>query len=244
MFKLFSIALFLISIKTTISAQINEQYVVASSTATMRGGEGETLLSVATLSENDVVQVLKTNANGWWLVEFKGTRGFVLSQFLKKGPNEGWISKKYETADTPDCDKAKAEYDLSLDNHLKVTVNSNSDVVLKLMKKEVTGDICIRTVYIESSDFTLIKNIPEGKYYLKIAYGTDWREKTINGKCSGRFLENAQYEIGKERLNYKIIQMSNRVDIPSYSLSLGMKAKEGVDATFNTNQISEAEFNN
>ncbi len=68
MFKLFSIALFLISIKTTVSAQINEQYVVASSTATMRGGEGETLLSVATISEYDVVQVLKTNANGWWLV--------------------------------------------------------------------------------------------------------------------------------------------------------------------------------
>jgi hypothetical protein len=38
--------------------------------------------------------------------------------------------------------------------------------------------------------------------------------------------------------------MCNRIDIPSYSLLLGMKAKEGVDATFNTNQLSEAEFNN
>jgi hypothetical protein len=65
------------------------------------------------------------------------------------------------------------------------------------MIKEATGAICIRTGYIESSDFTLIKNIPEGKYYLKIPYRTHWREKTISGKCSGRFLENAQYEIGK-----------------------------------------------
>jgi hypothetical protein len=244
MAKLFSIVLFFISIINTVSAQISEQYIVAAPTATMRSGEGKQYASVATLSKNDVVQVLKTNTNGWWYVDFNGTEGFVISQFLKKRSNDGWITKKYETGDTPDCDNVKAEYDLNLDNHLKVTVNSNSDVVVKLMKKQTTGDICIRTVYIESSDFTLIKNIPEGKYYLKIAYGLDWRQKKIGGKCIGRFVENAQYEIGQERLNYKIIQMSNRVDIPSYSLTLGNKAKEGVDATFNTNQISEAEFNN
>jgi hypothetical protein len=115
--------------------------------------------------------------------------------------------------------------------------------MLKLMKKQSDGDVCIRTVFIESGDYTLIKNIPEGKYYLKIAYGKDWREKHIDGKCTGRFIENAQYEIGKERLNYKIVQLSNRVDVPSYSLSLGNRAKEGVDASFNTETISEEEFN-
>lgn len=244
MTKLFSIVLLFILIINNVSAQINEQYIVAAPTVTMRSGEGKQYASVAALSKNDIVQVLKTNVNGWWFVSFNGVEGFVISQFLKKRSNDGWASKKYETGDTPDCDKVKSEYDLNLDNHLKVTVNSNSDVVIKVMKKLTTGDICVRSVYIEGGDFIFVKNIPEGKYYLKIAYGTDWRQKLIGGKCTGRFLENAQYEIGQERLNFKINQLSNRIDIPSYSLSLGMKAKEGADASFNTNQISEGEFNN
>ena len=111
------------------------------------------------------------------------------------------------------------------------------------MQIDKSGDKCIRTVFIESGDFTIIKNIPEGKYYLKLAYGTDWREKKVGRKCVGRFIENAQYEIGKERLNYKVISINNRVDTPSYSLSLGVKANKDIDATFNTNSISEAEFN-
>lgn len=65
----------------------------------------------------------------------------------------------------------------------------------------------------------------------------------MGGTCVGRFVEDAQYELGKERLNYKVIQLKDRLDIPSYGLSLGMKSKPGVEATFNTNEISEAEFN-
>lgn len=240
-----SFAFFLVLITTMLSAsaQTVDQYTVASPTAVMRSGQGKEHEIVATLSRNDVVRVLKINENGWWHVDYNGKDGFIIAQFLKKRSNEGWIPTKYESGDTPQCDNEKAEYDLNLDNHLKVTVNSNTDVVLKLMKVQKTGAICIRTVYIESNDFLVIKNIPEGKYYLKLAYGTDWRQKKINGKCNGRFTENARYEIGEERLNFKIMQFSSKVDIPSYSLSLGMKAREGIEATFNSNQISEFEFN-
>jgi hypothetical protein len=235
--------LFLALVFGSANAQIGEQYIVASPTVSLRSGEGKSFALVATLSKNDVVQVVNTNKNGWWYVDFKGKKGYLIVQFIKKRSNDGWLPKQYETGDTPTCDQVKAEYDTNLDNHLKVTVNSSTDVMLKLMKKQSDGDVCIRTVFIESGDFTLIKNIPEGKYYLKIAYGNDWREKHIDGKCTGRFIENAQYEIGKERLNYKIVQLSNRVDVPSYSLSLGNRAKEGVDASFNTETISEEEFN-
>ncbi|WP_051224412.1 SH3 domain-containing protein [Flavobacterium tegetincola] len=241
--KYFTLLLFLLSIFLTASAQPAEQYTVASTTATLRSGQGKEFDIVATLSKNEIVRVLKVNDNGWWHVDYNGKDGFIVSQFLKKRSNEGWIPTQYESGDTPQCDNVKPEYDLKLDNHLKVTVNSKTDVVLKLMRSEKAGDVCIRTVYIESNDFLLIKNIPEGKYYLKLAYGTDWRQKNINGKCQGRFTENARYEIGEERLNYKIVQFSTKVDIPSYSLSLGMKAREGIEATFNSNQISEVEFN-
>lgn len=241
--KLLLIFLLFSSAFCVIIAQNSEQYVVASTTLTMRSGDSKEKSVVATLSKNDAVQILKTDTNGWSHVDFNGTQGYVISQFLKKRSNEGWISRQYQTGDTPQCDTNSATYDTNLDNHLKVTVNSYSDVVLKVMKISKEGDVCIRTVYIESGDFLLIKNIPEGKYYLKIAYGTDWREKKVGGDCVGRFVENAQYELGKERLNYKVIQLGDRLDVPSYSLSLGMKSKPGVDATFNTNQISESEFN-
>ena len=241
--KIILIFLFFSTALSAIIAQDSEQYVVASPTLTMRSGDSKENSIVATLSKNDAVQILKTDPNGWSHVDFNGTQGYVISQFLKKRSNEGWISRKYQSGDTPECDSKSATYDTNLDNHLKITVNSYSDVVLKLMKIDQKGDICIRTVYIESGDFMLIRNIPEGKYYLKIAYGTDWREKKVGGNCVGRFVENAQYELGKERLNYKVIQLGDRLDVPSYALSLGMKAKPGVDATFNTNHISEAEFN-
>ncbi len=244
MTKLFSLLLFYLILINTSAAQISEQYVVTAPTASLRSGEGKKEPVLATLAKNDVVQVIKTNTNGWWYVDYNGTQGFIIAQFLKKRSDEGWISRKYETGDTPACDNAIAEYDKNLDNHLKVTVNSNSDVVLKLMKKQAAGDLCIRTLFIENNDFTVMKNIPEGKYYLKIAYGTDWRQKKIGGKCIGRFAENAQYEIGKQVLNFKIIQLSNRVDIPSYSLTLGTKATEGISPTFTTDNISETEFNN
>lgn len=241
--KSFSIFLFLFSTLTLVFAQDKEQYIVASPTLSMRSGESKEKSIVATLSKNDAVRILKANTNGWWQVDFNGTQGYVISQFLKKRSNEGWVSHQYQSGDTPECDNNSATYDINLDNHLKITVNSYSDVVLKLMKMDKSGDICIRTVFIESGDFTLIRNIPEGKYYLKIAYGKDWREKKVGGTCVGRFVEDAQYELGKERLNYKVIQLKDRLDIPSYGLSLGMKSKPGVEATFNTNEISEAEFN-
>lgn len=244
MTRLKLILLFSVVSVSVLTAQENEQYTVAAPTASLRSGDGKQEPVLATLSKNEVVQVLKTNTNGWWYVEHNGTRGFVIAQFLKKRSNEGWISRKYESGDTPDCENITAEYDKNLDNHLKVTVNSNSDVVVKLMKKQAEGDLCIRTTYIESNDFAVIRNIPEGKYYLKIAYGNDWRQRKTGGKCTGRFAENARYEIGKQQLNYKIVQLSNRMDIPSYSLTLGNKVQEGVDATFTSENISEAEFNN
>jgi hypothetical protein len=228
----------------TSSAQTNEQYIVAAPTASMRSGQGTDYALLATVNKNDIVRVSKVSTNRWWLVDFKGTQGFILAKFLKKRSSDGWISTKYESGATLTCDGDAAEYDFNLDNHLRVTTNTDSDLVLKLMKKQANGSRCIRTVYIESNDFILIKNIPEGKYYLKLAYGKDWRQKKMGEKCEGRFIENATYELGKQQLNYKIVQLSNRIDIPSYALVLGNKAKEGVEATFNTNQISEVEFNN
>lgn len=240
--KTFLAFLLSFAIFNSVFAQVSEQYVVASPTLTMRSGDSKEHSTIKTLSKNDAVVVLDTNANGWWNVEYNGTQGFVVSQFLKKRSNDGWLPATYQTGDDLNCDSAKPLIDKNLDNHLKISVNSNSDVVVKLMQINKTADISVRTAFIESGDVLVMKNIPEGKYYLKIAYGNDWREKKVGKKCTGRFIENAVYEIGKERLSFKLVQLSSRLDIPSYSLSLGGKAKQA-DATFTTTHITEAEFN-
>ena len=111
------------------------------------------------------------------------------------------------------------------------------------MKKQYTGDICVRIVFIRSSETYFLKNIPEGEYYLKIAYGSDWRQKIVDQQCYGKFMKNAQYEIGEEKLDYNVIHKSDRVQIPSYELTLNVIVTSGTKQTFKSNDITEAEFN-
>jgi hypothetical protein len=111
------------------------------------------------------------------------------------------------------------------------------------MKKQYSGDICTRIVFIRSNETYYLRNIPEGNYYLKIAYGSDWRQKIIDLQCYGKFMKNAQYEIGNEILNYNITQKYNRDQVPSYELSLDVIVKRGAKSTFKSKDITEREFN-
>jgi hypothetical protein len=157
--------------------------------------------------------------------------------------SNGWNKKHYKSGETPECENVDPQYDYKLDNYLKVNVGSNTDVVIKLMKKQYGGDLCIRVVYIRSNETYYLKNIPEGNYYLKIAYGSDWRQKIVDQQCYGKFMKNAQYEIGKERLDYNVIHKNDGYQVPSFELSLDVIVKRGTKPTFNSNDISEAEFN-
>lgn len=176
-------------------------------------------------------------------MDFDGTQGYVFAQLLKKDPNSGWNKKHYESGETPECENVDPQYDYKLDNYLKVNVGSHTDVVIKLMKKQYGGDICIRIIFIRSNETYYLKNIPEGNYYLKIAYGSDWRHKIVDQQCYGKFMKNAQYEIGDERLDYNVIHKYYRDQVPSFELSLGVIITRGTKSTFKSNDISEAEFN-
>jgi hypothetical protein len=235
--------LLLLAITTLASAQTNEQYLVNSKTLNMRSGAGKEYEVIATLSIGDAVTVIDKYDNGWWSVDFGGTQGYVFAQLLKKDPNNGWNKKHYESGETPECENVDPQYDYRLDNYLKVNVGSHTDVVIKLMKKQYGGDICIRIVFIRSNETYYLKNIPEGNYYLKIAYGSDWRQKIVDQQCYGKFMKNAQYEIGQERLDYNVIHKYDRDQVPSFELSLDVIVTRGTQTTFKSNDISEAEFN-
>jgi hypothetical protein len=241
--KIILATFYLIIALSFVSAQTPDQFKVVSKTLNMRLGPGPENDIVYELTQGDIVLLVEKTENGWWLVDFEGTQGYVSSKLLKKDPHNGWIRKKLESGESPECDNYDKQYDNNIDNYLRINVGSHTNVVVKLMQRRPDGDVCIRMAFIRRNESTAMKNIPEGDYYLKIAYGSDWRQKVIDNQCVGKFMENAHYEIGKERLSYNIVHQIDRDQIPSYELTLDMITVKAKNKKFNVNTISEAEFN-
>lgn len=160
-----------------------------------------------------------------------------------------WDAKNYKTGSSPGCYTFSPRYNKSLNNRLEISVGNNTNVVVKLVNIETRK--CIRYVYIRAGDIFTVKNIPEGRYYLKIAYGNDWRQKVINGKCTGKFISNALYEKGDEILDFNKVYEGIKTDgkrsyrsyeVSSYSLKLDVITTD-VSQQFQTIGISEEEFN-
>jgi len=250
--KIIYLFFLLLFITSNLSGQTSEQYIVSSQTLNMRAGSGPQYEVIGKLSQGDAVTLLEKFDNGWWHVDFEGTYGYVFSQFLKKDSYNGWEKKNYQSGITPECENVTPHYDYTLDNFLRVNVGAGTDVVIKLMKTGTFVDECVRIVYVRSSETYEIKNIPEGKYYLKIAYGKDYRQKIVDDQCYVKFMNNALYEKGSELLDMeKIKQPDKRVgnniyeswSVPSFELFLDVFVAKGSNSTFKANDISEAEFN-
>lgn len=160
-----------------------------------------------------------------------------------------WVDPGLKTGKTPEGLSFTPQKDRNMDNYLEISVGDNTDVVVKLVSRKT--DKCIRYVYVKGNDTYRITNIPQGLYYLKIGYGKNWRQKEIDGKIVGKFLSNAQYEIGTETLDYNISYGSTEYtnegsyqnySIPSYSVSLNVVQFSTLNS-FETDTISESEFN-
>lgn len=155
---------------------------------------------------------------------------------LKK---EGWEENDIENGQLSKCYNFKPKYS-GINNKLEVNVGGGTDVVIKLMNKETNK--CIRYVFINSNSSYDIKNVPEGIYYLKIAYGKNWISKVENGKCIGKFLLNPTYEEGSEDMDFNIQRTYEGKSIPSFQLSLDVVSSSSFN-TFSSQNISEASFN-
>lgn len=236
-----------------LSGQIDDKYVVISQTLNIRNGEGTRYEVIGKLSKDDKVTVLEKGKSGWWLINFEGFNGYVYSKYLVIDPYSGWEETNYRSGNASACKNITPRYDYDIDNYLRVNVGSGTDVVIKLMKIGSYKDECIRIVYVRSKDTYEIKNIPEGRYYLKIAYGKDYRKKVVDNQCYVKFMKNAMYEKSTEILDYKLIKrpntkVGNKIyenwDAPSFELSLDVKEAIGIKQDFKSTDISEEEFNN
>ncbi|SHJ18798.1 SH3 domain-containing protein [Aquimarina spongiae] len=135
-----------------------------------------------------------------------------------------WEKKTYKSGATPKSFNFKGKFDYKLDNYLKIKVGKNTEVVIKLYKlgKTPSDDQLVRVTYINTNTTQFIRNIPEGEYKLKIAYGREWKEKVIDGKKYGTFTKNALYEESKQILDFQTVKTTKGINVPSYNLSLDL----------------------
>jgi hypothetical protein len=153
--------------------------------------------------------------------------------------SEGWKEKTFSNGILPDCYNFKPRYS-KIDNSLQVTVGNGTDVAIKLIS--TVDKECVRFVYIQSGTAYKIKNIPEGNYFLKIAYGKDWLSKISDHKCVGKFIRNPLYEKGKDIMDFNIRHYEGGYEIPSYKLQLDVISTD-ISNSFESSSISEIEFN-
>jgi len=155
--------------------------------------------------------------------------------------SEGWEEKGMENGLMPSCYNFKPKTDKSIDNNLEINVGGGTDVVIKLMN--VKSEKCIRYVFINSGSSYQIRNIPQGVYYLKIAYGKEWLSKIENNQCIGKFIRSPMYEKGENIMDFTIQRTYDGYSIPSFRLSLDV-ISSNLSNSFSSHNISETDFNN
>jgi hypothetical protein len=155
--------------------------------------------------------------------------------------NAGYEIRQLKNGAEPDCFNYTPRKS-KIDNKLEVYVGYGTDVAVKLIDKETEN--CIRYFYVNSGSTYTIYGIPQGVYYLKLAYGSQWMMTKEGGQCKGKFLRNAVYEIGDETLDYNFKYTSEGHSVPSYRLSLGVSTNFDNSDNFNSSKIDESQFNN
>lgn len=83
--------------------------------------------------------------------------------------------------------------------------------------------------------------IPQGKYYLKLAYGKDWMENDNgDGTISAKFTKNVTYDKSVDIFDFGKKNSSN---IVNYLLQINVVDSD-LQSNFGTVEISESEFMN
>ncbi len=138
---------------------------------------------------------------------------------------KSWPKTSYLSGDIPKAfDNIDQQFDKAIDNYLKINTTPKTEAVVKLVR--TTDSTCIRVVYLREESEVFMKNIPEGKYFLKIAYGNDWREKEVDGKLKGCFNEKPIYKTGDHVLDFTLKKLSVGIDVPSYELLIDVVSDE------------------
>lgn len=148
--------------------------------------------------------------------------------------NEGW------TAVTLNEDLTK-EYGMNpiygmQDNYFDIKMGKGCNVAVKIM--DLRTDKCIRYVYVAENTTTTVQEIPQGVYYLKLAYGYDWMEKETDDGKQGKFTRNVLYERSQDTFDFGIKNSSDEIN---YRLDINVVDSK-LENNFHAIPIDEKEF--
>lgn len=122
------------------------------------------------------------------------------------------------------------------DNYFDIQVGDGYDVVVKIV--DITTDRCVRCVYVPQNKTITIHEIPQGRYYLKLAYGNAWMELASEGGKIGKFTKNVLFERSYSAYDFG---KKNSQEVINYILKLNV-VNGSVENNFQTEEISEEEF--
>ena len=169
-----------------------------------------------------------------------------LFYFICLYPNENcaqiedrWEEVYIKTGDVPGCYSFFPKYNFKIDNFLRINVGKNTDIVVKML--DYATDECIRYVYISSDDTYEISNIPEGIYYLKIAFGNDWSKLDVGPFCYAKFLEDPLYSQGEDLLDFNLIKTEFGYEFRNYELRLEVLSSNRKNE-YDSHEIDEEDF--
>ena len=151
--------------------------------------------------------------------------------------SEGWyIPKIKPSGELPKEYGVKSKFGQQ-DNYFDIEIGKGCDVAIKIM--DVATDKCIRYVFVPENSSANIQMIPQGKYYLKLAYGKDWMEyDNGDGTLSAKFTSNVTYDRSTDIFDFGKKNSSNVVN---YLLQINVVDSE-LQNSFGTVEISESEF--
>lgn len=151
--------------------------------------------------------------------------------------NDGWyIPKTVPEGELPKEYGIKSKFGQQ-DNYFDIEIGNGCDVAVKIV--DASTDKCIRYVLVPENTSINIQMIPQGKYYLKLAYGKDWMEyANDDGTITGKFTKNVSYDKSVDVFDFGKKNSSN---IVSYVLHINVVNSQ-LRNNFGTVEITEDDF--
>lgn len=167
-------------------------------------------------------------------------RGYKEERVTETTPTQQKLLDAGWTLETPDEDLTendgiKPKYGIQ-DNYFDISMGSGCDVAVKIM--DCRTDKCIRYVYVAENTTTTVQEIPQGVYYLKLAYGYDWMELETDSVKQGKFTRNVSYERSRDTFDFGI---KNSRDEINYRLEINVVDSK-LENNFLATPINEEEF--
>ena len=157
------------------------------------------------------------------------------SEYQESLMREGWTFKELSDSELGEEYGVKPVYGIQ-DNYFDITMGEGYNVAVKIV--DVTTNKCIRYAVVPENSTTTITQIPQGKYYLKLAYGKDWMELQTDSIVIGKFTRDAFYERSRE---YYDFGKKNSLQEVNFDLRINVREETGMN-NFETTPISEEEF--